>query len=293
MPVIRLPVLPVAFAGVLSCALGAHGQDVAGTPPSPSSPADALQFHLAPYIWLTSLSGDIGVRNIEFDATKSFVDILHASDTVFGLMGAVDLEAGPWVFEFNGAWTTAQISHTQGLLRNTSVGADVDINSAWFELFAGYRVVDTPFGIDHPADSSLALDFFGGGRVTAVGINATLRTSTSVTLPGGDTLAAARDREWDRSDDWVEPFVGSRLTLNLTDRWTITLRGDVGGFDVDNSHFSWQAAGLVGYHWKLEDGELSLFAGYRALAQDYETTNFSWNMTTHGPLLGMALNYTF
>ena len=76
----------------------------------------------------------------------------------------------------------------------------------------------------------MAVDVLAGGRY--------------VDLDSGITVENALDV--DRSQDWLDPFVGGRLTVNLIDRLSVSVRGDIGGFGV-GSHFTWNMAAILRY----------------------------------------------
>ena len=46
--------------------------------------------------------------------------------------------------------------------------------------------------------------------------------------PGPDTRG---------NKDWVDPIVGLRATFHPLDKWTIRVRGDVGGFGLASDYF--------------------------------------------------------
>ena len=73
------------------------------------------------------------------------------------------------------------------------------------------------------------------------------------------------------------------------------LRGDVGGFDV-GSRFSWQAVGAYNFQFaKTQYGVWSGIIGYKALYADYSqgsgVTFYRYNITEHGPILGLSLQF--
>ena len=53
-------------------------------------------------------------------------------------------------------------------------------------------------------------------------------------------LEVRRGRTVDGSESWVDPLIGSRIGLDLTDRWAIVGEGNLGGFGV-GSDFTWNA----------------------------------------------------
>lgn len=262
--------------------------------PSPVVP-EAEQLHLAfvTYLWLTGFSGTLGVSDVEVDVDVTFSDILDEADKIFGLMGAIDARYKRLVFQVNGAFTTAETSGERTVFRDVALEADIDIDSAWFECFGGYRFVDAPIGSDEDPTGRLTFDGFVGARVTTLQLSASFSAEASVTLPNGTELEAGRNRDIDETKAWFEPFIGARLGVALGEHWTLAVRGDVGGFGVDDSEFSWQTVGFVGYTWRNDGWDLNLFGGYRALGQDYSDGGFTWNVITHGPILGAQFTLSF
>jgi len=95
------------------------------------------------------------------------------------------------------------------------------------------------------------------------------------------------------NEDWVDPVVGLRWTRELADRWQLRLRGDIGGFGV-GSDFSWGASATAFY--SMSDRFVLEF-GYKAVDVDYANDKaandgaFAYDTTTHGPLLGLVINF--
>ena len=268
--------------------------------PTPENEADApshalhdLHFSLTPYFWATSFSGDIGVRGISIDGSTSFIDIVNEADKVYGFMGALSMEYNRFVFQLNGSWAHAEQGSQRAVLNNGELEADIELDAIWFEFLGGYRLIDRPIGDAPETMRRVTLDAYAGGRVTSIDVDGTLRASASITLPDGEVLEPNRTASRDASQEWIEPFIGLRAGFRLDDHWLLHLRGDVGGFGVDGSEFSWQAMALLGYEWRLDGYRLALFGGYRALSQDYSSGDFEWDVVTHGPVLGASLTFSF
>ncbi|MCC6970446.1 MAG: hypothetical protein IT434_09515 [Phycisphaerales bacterium] len=290
-----------ALTPLALCALANPSLAQTSTPadaiPSETAPPRAI-LSFTPYAWLTSYDGRVGSHDIEVDVDASFADILDESDSILGLMGALDLEVGRFVFQASGALAKAEFSGTRGRARDglvvdSSVGvaARAVLENAWFEGFAGYRFVDAPIG--ESGDRRVRLDAFGGVRYTDLEVAMDVTADANVTLPRGEVLQGGVEREFANHAAWVEPFVGVRASLDLSKNWRASLRGDAGGFGVDGSSFAWQAIGALGYNWSFDSWSLGLFAGYRAIGQDYEGSGMIWDTITHGPVLGLCAAFTF
>ncbi|WP_133774271.1 hypothetical protein [Enterovirga rhinocerotis] len=99
-------------------------------------------------------------------------------------------------------------------------------------------------------------------------------------------------READRGAAGAPGITAEVRRPDLMDRalggpWSVTLIGDIGGFDA-GSRLTWQGFGSVNYdvneNWVVR-------AGYRALHVDYRKGNFLYDTTMHGPIL--ATTYRF
>lgn len=94
-----------------------------------------------------------------------------------------------------------------------------------------------------------------------------------------------------RDANWVDPLIGLNYRLPFADKWTLALRGDVGGFGVGSD--------LTLHGWvtvlRQNSPSFSWFVGYRYIAYDYETgsgINFQrYDLTQQGPGLGLAWSF--
>lgn len=206
----------------------------------------------------------------------------------------------------------------------TLVGpAEVDVNLKLLslDLAAGYRIFSEPmseiFGDPEPDDPRrLHLDIFGGARywrlepevdltvppvqVPGFTVNPSLALSGprgrftreidfgDVEVFGGATTAGI-DRDFDAREWWVDPFLGARLSAEVTERISLTLMGDVGGFGIGSAaNFAWQAAGLLG--WRFAE-QWTLLAGYRARGIDRDQGDFGIDTIMQGPVVGVAWRF--
>ena len=143
---------------------------------------------------------------------------------------------------------------------------------------AEWSLADAPGGSPAWANQMFTFDLLAGGRYTHLKIE----------------LDFKRIGNQDKSKDWVDPFVGAATQIGLTDKLSFRVRGDVGGFGV-GSDITLNGVGLLGYKVRPFGLDGTLAAGYRALYQDYTDgsgrNKFTWNMTLHGPVLGLAVTF--
>ena len=90
---------------------------------------------------------------------------------------------------------------------------------------------------------------------------------------------------------YVAPFVWA-----LAADGNVTVKGIKIGGIAFGSDFAWDAIGLIGYRFDLfGNNNAAVFAGYRALHQDYTDGSgddkFKWDVTLDGPILGLKIDF--
>jgi hypothetical protein len=255
----------LAVAVMLAPAAPAAGQQ-------PEPPASALDegwnIRVAPYLWAASMDGHASVGGIKADVDVPFSDLLK--DLSGGAMLLVDVEKGRLGVGVNGLF--ARVSS------DTDVG-DIEIDttsdSGQLAVLPYYRVLEWQYGVSSSGTPlRLVVAPEAGFRFTYM--------RTELEVRGGRTV--------DSSESWVDPLVGARIGLDLSDRWAIAAEGNFGGFGV-GSDFTWNAQAAVGYRTAVFGREITFALGYRALYQDYHHGDFEWDVTMHGPLLGTAVRF--
>jgi hypothetical protein len=233
---------------------------------------DEWDFWVAPYLWAISMTGDASIGNQEADVDVGFSDILK--DLNFGLMGHFEARKGNLGFFVNPLFARLKSE-------DSPRGLDIDVTTDQSIISAGayYRVVDTHFGGGNgkPAKRFI-IEPLIGARWTY------LRNEIDI----------KQLRQVDKSDNWIDPIVGGRMLVDLTQDWDILLSADVGG-PGGGSDFTWNASALVGYRFKMGTRDAAFRFGYRALYQDYDTGSgrrrFEWDVTQHGPIAGLAMRF--
>lgn len=221
----------------------------------------AWEFAVTPYLWASSVSGDVELaqgEQVEIDT--SFSDIL--SSLKFAGMGAFDARHDHFVLLGDIIYLSlgADADGPLGF-----VDADVDMSTFLGTALAGYRVVD---------EGPLFLDFFGGGRFISI--------DAEVGLTG-----PLQSIDRDGSTSSFGPVVGARFRTPLGGRWGVAVYGDVGGFGVSDTK-TWQLLGTVQYdvsdHWRLG-------AGYRHVHVHHDQSEFEVDLSMSGPFF--AFGYRF
>ena len=144
-------------------------------------------------------------------------------------------------------------------------------------------------------DTTLAVDLRAGGRYMY--LKGTLDVDVQVRGTGRigpfqlPPIVGGLSRDMGGSRDWLEPLVGTVLTLDVNDRLSLIARGDIGGFGV-GSKLTWQVAGAVEY----KIGKcVSVSAGYRLLDIDFSEgsgrNKFAFDVQMRGPFMALDIRF--
>ena len=238
---------------------------VAGTPaplPPPQAPASpsGWQFRAAPYLWAQSLDGTEGVRGFTGDVDLDFGDIVE--DLEFAFMGAFEARYGRWGILTDVCYSEVGDSiETRDLLLS-----DANFNMKQFlgNVTLSYRVVES---------ESTVVELYGGTRLNWIDLD------VDATGVGGSFFSRSGDKFW------ADAIIGARFQTSLGGPWFLRVAGDIGAGDSD---FTWQALGLIGY--KVNEN-CNVGIGYRGLGTDFEDGGFTYDITAHGPVLGVEWKF--
>jgi hypothetical protein len=223
---------------------------------------------VTPYVLITGLHGDIGVTPAIPPVHVSLTPGDVISSLKFGVMGAVQARYDRFVaisdniFSNNGF--SKHITLRDADFVSASVGSKMFISTD----MVGYRFYD-------PAEhGGVAIDALAGARFDNIDDSL-------------DLVGPRRVFNGGRSQFWVDPLIGARAMAPIRGRWSWSLYGDVGGFDV-GSRLTGEVFGSLKYaldrHW-------SAIAGWRYLYTDYSHEGFVFRTTLNGPLLGASYKF--
>jgi hypothetical protein len=86
---------------------------------------------------------------------------------------------------------------------------------------------------------------------------------------------------------WVDPIIGFRVHHDITDKFFVRALADIGGFGI-SSDLTWQAMASLGY--RIND-KASVGLGYRAISTDFTSGGTTYDVTSHGLLLGLEYRF--
>lgn len=277
----------VAVALTLCGVQAAYAADaVLARPQEPATieagrPGWALQ--ITPYMWAAGLKGNVSPfrSGPTIGVEKSFSDVLDDLD--FG--GFVNIWGRYERFVLSGdiMYVSTTDAHGSGPLPalqipglgvvippGASVDARVDTRQFTATLQGGYRVLDTP---------DFTLDALAGARLWYISND----VSVTATHPAIGTRSASHGESF----GWVDPVVGMRAFLGLTEKLSLQAQADMGGFGA-GSDLTWSALATVNY---VVTGHLSASAGYKVLDVDYDRGGHVFDTRLSGPVLGLTYRF--
>jgi hypothetical protein len=236
----------------------------AATPATPAppvgEPTSDWHFAVSPYLWFPGVHGTIGAQGHEASIHASPGDLL--SHFRFGLMGLVDTRYKRIVIPVDMMWI--RLGDNRALpLTDEAVNAQVKGQEFILTPKIGYRLVDSEI---------VKIDALTGFRYWHFGESLRLFTSENSV-------------KFSSSQNWVDPLVGGRILANLSPKISVSIGGDVGGWNT-GSLLDYQFGAILGYRIKPA---VVLQAGYRYLSVDYRSNGTTINTVTSGALIGATI----
>lgn len=201
-------------------------------PACADSEPDEWSFKIAPYAWLAGTGGTIVTDGEETDFDLSFEDILEV--TTGGFQINAQARYGHFFLTFDGTW--AQLGHAEDLLGGR---IDLAVKQVIAEIRGGYRLLGPAFRSASPdtrpyITGAVVLDAYLGVRYWKTDL------TFNVDLPGVPPLIPPIQTEITSIDEWLEPLIGARFGLGLTQKVALSIDGNLGGFGVaDAAELTW------------------------------------------------------
>jgi opacity protein-like surface antigen len=226
--------------------------------------SDGWAFRAAPYFWATSLEGDVAtIRGIPpADVDASFSDIWDNLN--FAAMGYAEARHGR--FGVGADLIYFDLSADGDGPTPLFSKAELDLTAFVGTVTGFYRFAQ---------EEAITADAMAGARVWA--------TDTELTLKPG--IAAGRST--DDQEVWVDPIIGLRGFIGVTDKVGLRAYGDIGGFGLA-SDITYQVLGSVNYAFT---DSITADAGYRYLKVDYDDGDYLLDVAFHGPFLGVVFEF--
>jgi hypothetical protein len=240
-------------AGLLALALGfplvASAQAAVGERAVARAPAQ-WSVEITPYLWAAGLDGDTAAEGAgsEIDTDYRFFSLENLD---FALGTAVEARKGRWGMLYDAMY----VEFSDAFER--SPASEVEVSGGFLEAVGSLT-----------ASNDRPLELLFGLRYVALEV-----TVDVAPVP----RASARET-------WLDPLVGLRFAHAFNDRWSVTLRGDVGGFGV-SSELATNVSAMFG--WRVGE-RLTLRGGYRMLQMDFDGDSLVLDAILQGYLVGVS-----
>ena len=236
-------------------------------------------FLVGPYGWLTGVAGTVVTDGEETEIDVPFTDFLDA--TRAGLMLYFEARRDRIFVAFDGTWAVIG-GETEGRFFDL----DIEVRQQIYDIRVGYEVYKTDIGdVIHRKKFDWqrrgVVDVFVGGRY--------FRTEPVITI----IPVIGEETEISSADSRVDPFLGLRVGWDMSYRWGIGFRGDIGGFGIgEAAQFSWQASLQLGFRVSKR---VKLVGGYRILEYDTVTgegeDRNGTDLRQSGPIIGAGISF--
>ncbi len=220
---------------------------------------DNWHFLFAPYLWASSLSGNITIGNYTANIDESFRYLLRHLD--FGAQAHIEASRGRWTFMVDPTYLKLSDDFTLASLASKVTQKMWLVDTGIFARVIEFAATEQP----------TTVELLGGGRY--MGLSADLDIASLVSFSN--------------TENSFSPIIGMRIKHMFNPRTQLWIRGDYGGFHVDGMNQTWSAnAGLsyaVGKHWEIG-------VAYRILKLDFtdNANHFALNTLMYGPMVGVG-----
>ncbi|MEN6370540.1 MAG: hypothetical protein ABFD64_00870 [Armatimonadota bacterium] len=227
------------------------------------------QWEVTPYYWPADISGDVGVRGVTLPVNVDFSDIKDHLDTGILLNTITTRPNNNWGYIFDLFYLKLSGDKT---FPAATVSAD---SKTWVVEFSAMYSPKTESEVKSLQAAGKRIGrsaFYGGLRYVAWKNELDLSTGQSGSADEG----------------WVEPMVGYLTGIPLAGKLNVVLRGDIGGFGVGKSDFTWD--GFIDFRYQFSKSRW-VNAGYRWLGIDTLDNGEGGDLTFKGPLIGITSKF--
>lgn len=229
------------------------------TVPASNPLDDEWEIRAAAYLWATQLDGDVIIKGNTVPVDVGFDDLLQQID--FAFTGVIEARKGRW-----GVMADLFYAELSTEANGRLLDIDTEMKQFMGNFSVSYRWIETPDRL---------FDTFAGVRVNSMDTTVEIDRFFAPDFTASDTQT------------WADLIVGIRFQQELTEKWFFRAVGDIGGFGLE-SDLTWQA--MLGLGYRVNDHS-SVLLGYRAIGSDYTDKSFTYDVTSHGVLLGYETKF--
>ncbi len=258
-------------------------------PPSdtanPLDDSNRWHFKFQPYFTAPlSTYGTTEIGNRSADYNLSFGQVLSALN--FAIYGRLEAWNNNLGFIVDASYTKLG-SVANASRRQTTLSANTSFSQGIYDFAVSYHFGDpAQFSLpDKPSNKSFPLYWFE--PILGVRLNS-IDASIDASLDFG-RFDRDFQRTVSRGRTWLEPMIGAKLGVQVSDPIILWLRGDVSGFGLaGNPDLSWNV--IAGADWWISP-TTSLQLAYRFYEINYGNNDLRFKSGYNGPFLGVTFNF--
>ena len=232
---------------------------------TPASTTDdsGWHFELSPYLWFAGAHGTVGALDRDASVRASPSTLLSHAD--FGIFGTAEARYNRFLLTGDLMWIRLSDSRALPFPGLSATSVDVRVGQLVWTSKVAYRLIDH-HGLK--ADANVGVRYWHLGQKlnfnpSILGLNIT------------------------PSQSWADIVVGGRVQVPITPKLSVTVLGDVGGWNA-TSKLDYQFGGLLGYKFHPK---WTVSAGYRYLFVDYRNGGSLYSVVTSGAVLGVTYRF--
>lgn len=236
---------------------------------------DDWKLLVSPYMWGASLKGDLAIAGQRPSVNVPFSELANDASSVF--MGNIELTNSRYGFYLD------------------AVSVDTDSSDRVYGQKISYKIDQTTIAA---GGFYRAISHELGGN-TLFGEPRRLTVDPSIGARWTKLKAEVKTKSFGihmaKKAEWTDPFIGLRLTADLTNQWNLLATTQISGFESNNKKT--QAHELyLGYRTYLFSQPTILRVGYRSLNQRYTSKDFTghqfkYDIRQAGPLVGLTMRF--
>jgi len=246
---------------------------------SPSAvKTEPWRFNVNLYGWLPSAPAEIETAGgAESDLPESLSTILDSLE--FAVMAEGEIHKGPFGVFVSPIFYKGEDSENITGLRGEKRKVTID-ETVWLIKYG----VSYDLGVLHLGKSPQSLTVTVQPYVGGLYFHDPIKLKVDPGVAG----LGLKVRE---TIEFNTPIIGLNTLWHLTDRWSLRVGGNFGGWNVDNVESTYEVVGDIAYHFELWGQHAKAFVGYRYLYIDLDVGAVELTVTVKGPFVGMGFEF--
>jgi hypothetical protein len=224
--------------------------------PAAAGAQERWSVELRPYLWAAGIDGDTaanGTRS-EIDTDYTFFSLDNLD---FALGTSLEARKGRWGMLYDAMYVELSDAFDR------APASEVEVAGGFIETVGSMT-----------AANGRPLELLFGLRYVA--LKATVDVAP---IP----RASARET-------WLDPLVGLKFSHAFNERWSVALRGDIGGFSISSESSELATNLSATFGWRIGEN-VTVHGGYRMLQMDFDGDALVLDATLQGYVVGAGWTF--